>query len=488
MKKDTLFSRVYEDLKMRIMNGQLPSGGIFPSIQTLREDYQIGFRTARNVTRQLREEGFVKIYPRKAPIVNPLSPPLIEVDFAQEILAQKDSVLEVYKTITHIIPPLLSFSSQGCNLKDLPHYTQALKIIHRGIKPDEWRVLFLLCQEIVQFNGNPLATDLYASLTRFSCLSFFFKEQRTPICALLSDAKHFITILELYDPHEKHRQLTVLCQRIFNAVKECMEQLKEQYPEPLLSQKCIFQWNLFHGRNYCYTDIMLDLIPKITSGFYPPGSYLPHEAALAKQYGVSISTLRKALSELRNLGYCKTLNAKGTIALKRDTNYAIKTVRNPAYRKEAILYLHAIQLMSLVIRDVARSSAPYFTQADVYNLTEKMKDPKANLLESIIHIITLRSPLEPLRIIIAETNRMISWSYYFSFYSNVERSLQSLRYRGQKACQALINNESEKFARELYIFYCQMFDAVRDYLANCCHLKEALTIRSPLDAKTIHTF
>ena len=55
----TLFSRVYQDLKGRIVTGQFPSGGDFPSIQRLRQEYQIGFRTAQEVTVRLREEGYI---------------------------------------------------------------------------------------------------------------------------------------------------------------------------------------------------------------------------------------------------------------------------------------------------------------------------------------------------------------------------------------------------------------------------------------------
>lgn len=36
---ETLFSRVYQDLKGWIVTGQLPSGGDFPSIQRLRQEY-----------------------------------------------------------------------------------------------------------------------------------------------------------------------------------------------------------------------------------------------------------------------------------------------------------------------------------------------------------------------------------------------------------------------------------------------------------------
>ena len=51
------FNRVYTDLKGRIISGQFPAGSSFLSAEQLRQEYQIGFHTARNVTARLREEG-----------------------------------------------------------------------------------------------------------------------------------------------------------------------------------------------------------------------------------------------------------------------------------------------------------------------------------------------------------------------------------------------------------------------------------------------
>ena len=63
------FNRVYTDLKGRIISGQFPAGSSFLSAEQLRQEYQIGFHTARNVTARLREEGYIVSRNRKAPVV-----------------------------------------------------------------------------------------------------------------------------------------------------------------------------------------------------------------------------------------------------------------------------------------------------------------------------------------------------------------------------------------------------------------------------------
>ena len=57
-----------------------------------------------------------------------------------------------------------------------------------------------------------------------------------------------------------------------------------------------FEWNPLREKDYYYTRIVRDLTRKIRTGAYAAGTYLPYEAQLAKQYGVSAYTVRKALA------------------------------------------------------------------------------------------------------------------------------------------------------------------------------------------------
>ena len=67
------------------------------------------------------------------------------------------------------------------------------------------------------------------------------------------------------------------------------------------------------GRDHYYTQIARDLIDKIAASIYEPGTLLPYEAVLARNYKVSISTIRKSLALLNEIGFAETINTKGTI-------------------------------------------------------------------------------------------------------------------------------------------------------------------------------
>ena len=122
------------------------------------------------------------------------------------------------------------------------------------------------------------------------------------------------------------------------------------------------------GQDYYYSKIVDDINLKIGLGEYPVGMYLPYEKQLASQYDVSLSTVRKALSELEQRGFVKTLNGKGTIVIEPDDTKLHQLALNSGYVEKALRYLHALQLMVLIIRPAALAAAPRFTKAELDEL------------------------------------------------------------------------------------------------------------------------
>ncbi|MBI4805474.1 MAG: GntR family transcriptional regulator [Desulfovibrio sp.] len=61
-----------------------------------------------------------------------------------------------------------------------------------------------------------------------------------------------------------------------------------------------------------YQQVKDTLLKRIAAGDWPPGTFLPSEYALAKEYGVSQGTLRKALNELTSEGRVVRYQGKGT--------------------------------------------------------------------------------------------------------------------------------------------------------------------------------
>ena len=61
-----------------------------------------------------------------------------------------------------------------------------------------------------------------------------------------------------------------------------------------------------------YFQIQQDLASLIASGMLAPGSQLPSEEELVQRYGVSRTTVRKAVQELDRLGLIEIRRGRGT--------------------------------------------------------------------------------------------------------------------------------------------------------------------------------
>ena len=102
--------------------------------------------------------------------------------------------------------------------------------------------------------------------------------------------------------------------------------------------------------------------------------YLPYEKQLASQYDVSLSTVRKALSELEQRGFVKKLNGKGTIVIEPDDTKLHQLALNSGYAEKALRYLHVLQLMVLIIRLAALVAASQFTIEELDELAIGIAD------------------------------------------------------------------------------------------------------------------
>lgn len=68
---------------------------------------------------------------------------------------------------------------------------------------------------------------------------------------------------------------------------------------------------------YIYVRLADFIAQRIESGELAHGARLPGERDMAEEYGVALTTARRAVQELRDRGLAVTLPAKGTFVVRR---------------------------------------------------------------------------------------------------------------------------------------------------------------------------
>jgi DNA-binding GntR family transcriptional regulator len=75
-------------------------------------------------------------------------------------------------------------------------------------------------------------------------------------------------------------------------------------------------WEPSEGPAYVYEQLADRIEELIRAGEIPPGSRLPGEQALRQEYGVALSTVRKAMGLLRDRGLVVTRPSKGSFIVR----------------------------------------------------------------------------------------------------------------------------------------------------------------------------
>lgn len=332
----------------------------------------------------------------------------------------------------------------------MPHYKQAMKALRLGYASDGWSSSSKLGYDILRIGGNPLFSELYSTFGLYNKLAFFAED-----CPYFS--KHFlqwavsvtgviIDILKDDDPLTKYNQLSNMYQELTDSIEKTLNYLSETTPKCPAQTGLKFSWNPMRGQDYHYSKIVDDMNLKIGLGEYSVGMYLPYEKQLASQYDVSLSTVRKALSELEQRGFVKTLNGKGTIVIEPDDTKLHQLALNSGYVEKALRYLHALQLMILIIRPAALVAAPQFTSAELDELACRFTSRSSIYLTDILESIMKHTTLEPLYIILSETNHLLEWGHHFAYYPSKKHTLSQLNKQVLLAFQQLREGNAISFA------------------------------------------
>ena len=422
--QETKFTFVYNEIKRCILEGQIPPGNTLPSSRMYCEQFHVSRYTINRVFDALRAEGLVDIRPRLAPIVASKKDTCNSSNTVFEILKQREGILQLYQTFALILPSLMVFALQECDVEIMPHYKQAMKALRLGDASGEWSPPSKLGYDILRIGGNSLFSELYSTFGLYNKLAFFAED-----CPYFS--KHFlrgavsvtsviIDTLKGDDPLTKYNQLSDIYQKLTDSIEHTLNYLSETTPKCPAQTGLKFSWNPMRGQDYYYSKIVDDMNLKIGLGEYSVGIYLPYEKQLANQYDVSLSTVRKALSELEQRGFVKKLNGKGTIVIEPDDTKLHQLALNSGYVEKALRYLHA--------------------------LADRFTSPGSVHLADILEAILKHTTLEPLYVILSETNHLLEWGHHFAYYPSKRHTLSHLNKKAITALRQLYEGNASSFA------------------------------------------
>ena len=134
-----------------------------------------------------------------------------------------------------------------------------------------------------------------------------------------------------------------------NGVRQYLDTLSADFSDIKAKEPFDYQLNSEASLTHFYKKIQLDIISNIEREEFADGELIPSSKKLAEHYDVSLSTVRRALYMLNEIGICHTVNGVGTYVTKPDSTSVIRCTQNKTYRKDIFSFLYAYQFMTVSV-------------------------------------------------------------------------------------------------------------------------------------------
>ena len=398
---------IYQFYSMRIQFGYYTEGDTLPPIETLSRDFRVSTLTVKTALKQLRDEGYIITCGGKATKVNTShADPASAVRF---LSARMDRFADFYPANEMIFSSLLTESFRLMEEKD---FTCLLELADRLAADDLMRFYSFALQKL----NNSLVMNLLWESSLYQGLPFL-KAKRSS---------------ELYDLNKIRRSLKNLIrsgkEKDFQAVhsgflnfqrtnrKHLVEFYAEQTVPVPKEEQTPFVWHIYRERpEICYS-LASHILHQIYLGHYHETHFLPSYEKMAELYGVSVSTARRTIRLLCQLGAAQSINGKGTRIFSMEESWLPMDCGIPSIRRSLAFFIQALELVKYTCRDVSQKFLKKLTRQSKNALLQVLEhdltfDRSELTLLHIVKYIAEYHPCAGIREIYFKLFELMLWGY-----------------------------------------------------------------------------
>ena len=380
-KNQGLCRLVYDYYETQIRFGVYRYGESLPSISHICSAFHLGRTTVRAALAMLEKEGLVKTEERK-PATVAFQADLVQTaeNMAMYFVPRRDGILDFTKSGDIIFQPL--WEGALCRLEP-----EAFDLIQQ--RPNDSGI-----------GPMPLSIKLF--------LGILASRNNRLIINLFTEAIRYLRYPYLVDEENSAHSNNMLVQELFGFMerscgKYCLEPVA-------------FRWNIYHQRPQLRYTLASRIIREIMYGKYPVESRLPSLPQMEKQYGVSLTTLRRTLSLLEEMGVTRSFQGKGTMVLMEPVSVDLS---KPEIRDGMRFYRESLQLLSMTVSGVSRFTLEEASKERRRVLEEELKQIRQAgrshyCFNVFLHFVVQECPSALVRECYSRLEELLAWGYPFT--------------------------------------------------------------------------
>ena len=319
------YNLIYDYYKCHILFGQLHQGDLLPTIEQIGNTFQVAPQTVRNALKKLQQDNLIFVSPGRHTEVIYKTTPSEALQYTQNYyLARKDEINVVYHIAVLLLTPFFYAGCQKLTDNDL---MQILRVC-REKGSNIVSISMFCCEIMLRAVDNQLINTLFSdvvSFFQFPCMASFSEESSLEYQEYYNMTVSSCEALDRAGLFQAFAGFQALTQTTLLAF---ITEAAKTTPKP---KQISFHWQTYRDRpQHCHT-LAAKMIYGIISGQYWEGKMLPSYENLALELSVSVSTVRRTVSLLRDMGLIYSMNGVGNRIVFSPPNY--EKLQRPTIQK-----------------------------------------------------------------------------------------------------------------------------------------------------------
>lgn len=299
------YNLIYDYYECHILFGHLEQGSLLPTIEQICDAFQVAPQTVRNALRKLESNGLISVSPGRRTIVVYKATPAEKLRYTQNYyLARKDAIAETYRISGLILMPLFYEGCMKLSEDDLLHIGLAAQNKNANIV-----TMTLICfNSMLKALDNRLAKELIYDLVSFFQFPYVpsFNEENEE--GFRRHHELLLTSCQTSDRSGIYRAFSYFQGVTRNILLSFIDEAAKVLPVP---EQIPFHWMTYRDRPQLCHSLAAAIIKKVIYGEYNEKDMLPSYDKMAKELSVSVSTARRTVGLLRDMGFLRSINGVG---------------------------------------------------------------------------------------------------------------------------------------------------------------------------------
>jgi DNA-binding FadR family transcriptional regulator len=381
-----LYKLVYEYYSARILFGFYSCGDTLPAIPKICRQFRMAIPTVRTAFTHLEQDGYIKVEASKAArVIYKTTTDEIRKQAAEYFLAREEGLQDIAQAGQILIEPLWEYGLQKWKEENWERLWQELTNPSPGslFMPVELYILVLSSLE------NKLILNFYWEMVRYLCFPYLAEDRTQEKLPLEEMGIKTNEALIQYLKNDYFAKYNGSMKELFVFLEQARTEFTGKNIEPVP-----FQWNIYRQRPQMRYSLASAIIRAIIADTYPVGTYLPSLPRLAEEYGVAMSTVRRTVTLLNDLGVVKSHQGKGILVCMAPEEMDLS---RPEVKGLLDVYLESLQMLVLSAKPVSRYTLQSVSDETICsligNLRQMQKEDKTYLyIETYLSFIARCCP------------------------------------------------------------------------------------------------